>query len=42
MGREKDMIISGGLNVSPKEVEDIVDSFPFVSESAVIGPYFRL
>ena len=37
IGRKKDLIISGGLNVFPKEVELIIDSFPEVKESAVIG-----
>ncbi len=37
VGREKDMIISGGLNVYPKEVEEIIDGLPGVIESAVIG-----
>uniref|UniRef100_A0A0N5BJM2 AMP-binding domain-containing protein n=1 Tax=Strongyloides papillosus TaxID=174720 RepID=A0A0N5BJM2_STREA len=37
LGRNKDLIISGGLNVYPKEVEDVIDHIPFVSESAVIG-----
>ena len=36
-GRAKDMIISGGLNVYPKEIEKIVDAMPGVAESAVIG-----
>ena len=36
-GRAKDMIISGGLNVYPKEIEEIVDAMPGVAESAVIG-----
>jgi malonyl-CoA/methylmalonyl-CoA synthetase len=36
-GREKDMIISGGLNVYPREIEAIIDAFPGVVESAVIG-----
>ena len=31
------MIISGGLNVYPKEVEDVLDGVPGVVESAVIG-----
>ena len=36
-GRAKDLIISGGFNVYPKEIEDALDRFPGVSESAVIG-----
>ena len=37
VGREKDMIISGGFNVYPKEVEAVIDAHPAVKESAVIG-----
>jgi malonyl-CoA/methylmalonyl-CoA synthetase len=37
VGRSKDMIISGGLNVYPKEVEAVIDEMPGVVESAVIG-----
>lgn len=37
VGREKDMIISGGLNVYPKEVEKELDSLDCIGESAVIG-----
>ncbi len=36
-GRSKDMIISGGLNVYPKEIEECIDRLPGVAESAVIG-----
>jgi fatty-acyl-CoA synthase len=35
--RAKDMIISGGFNVYPKEVEDVLTSHPAVAQSAVIG-----
>src|SRR5690606_7891762 len=37
VGRNKDLIISGGLNVYPKEIEIVVDAVPGVAESAVIG-----
>ena len=37
VGREKDMVISGGLNVYPKEIELIIDTLDGVGESAVIG-----
>lgn len=37
VGRSKDMVISGGLNVYPKEVEDVINEFDGVKESAVIG-----
>jgi malonyl-CoA/methylmalonyl-CoA synthetase len=37
VGREKDLIISGGLNVYPAEVEAVLDDRADVAESAVIG-----
>ena len=37
IGRSKDMIISGGLNVYPKEIESLIDKIDGVLESAVIG-----
>jgi len=37
VGRAKDMIISGGLNVYPKEVESVINEIEGVIESAVIG-----
>jgi malonyl-CoA/methylmalonyl-CoA synthetase len=36
-GRVSDLIISGGLNVYPKEIELVLDELPGVVESAVIG-----
>jgi malonyl-CoA/methylmalonyl-CoA synthetase len=36
-GRAKDLIISGGFNVYPKEIESELDALPGVIESAVIG-----
>jgi fatty-acyl-CoA synthase len=35
--RAKDMIITGGFNVYPREVEDALDAHPSVARSAVIG-----
>jgi malonyl-CoA/methylmalonyl-CoA synthetase len=37
VGRGKDLVISGGYNVYPKEVETEIDGMPGVIESAVIG-----
>ena len=37
VGRAKDLIISGGFNVYPKEIESEIDELPGVKESAVIG-----
>lgn len=36
-GRAGDMIISGGLNVYPAEIEQVLDAHPAVAESAVVG-----
>ncbi len=36
-GRAKDLIISGGFNIYPKEIEEILDQLPGIGESAVIG-----
>ena len=36
-GRNKDLIISGGYNVYPKEIEDIINQFDGIIESAVFG-----
>jgi malonyl-CoA/methylmalonyl-CoA synthetase len=37
VGRAKDMMISGGFNVYPKEIETAIDGMPGVAESAVVG-----
>ncbi|HET9576445.1 MAG TPA: malonyl-CoA synthase [Usitatibacter sp.] len=37
VGRSKDLIISGGYNVYPKEIELALDELPGVQESAVVG-----
>jgi malonyl-CoA/methylmalonyl-CoA synthetase len=37
VGRAKDLVITGGLNVYPKEIEEKIDALPDVVESAVIG-----
>jgi len=35
--RTKDMIVSGGFNIYPREIEDIIGQHPAVAQSAVIG-----
>ena len=37
LGRDKDLIITGGFNVYPKEIEILIDELPGVTESAVVG-----
>ena len=37
LGRSKDMIISGGINIYPREIEDVIESMPQVRECAVVG-----
>jgi malonyl-CoA/methylmalonyl-CoA synthetase len=37
VGRAKDLVITGGLNVYPSEVEAVIDALPNIAESAVIG-----
>lgn len=37
IGRHKDLIISGGYNVYPKEIEDVIDEIEGVVETAVVG-----
>ncbi|MEL6450104.1 MAG: malonyl-CoA synthase [Pseudomonadota bacterium] len=37
VGRQKDLIITGGYNVYPKEIEDVLNDLPQVKESAVFG-----
>ena len=35
--RKKDMVISGGVNIYPREIEDVISAHPAVSEVAVFG-----
>ncbi len=37
VGREKELIISGGYNIYPREIEEVLHAYPGVSEVAVIG-----
>ncbi len=37
VGRDKDLVISGGFNVYPKEIESLIDEIEGVLESAVVG-----
>ena len=37
VGRAKDMILSGGINIYPKEIEDALTAHPAVSEAAVVA-----
>ncbi len=37
VGRDKDLVICGGYNIYPKEVEEAIDVLPGVLESAVFG-----
>lgn len=42
-GRKKDLIIRGGENISPKEIEDFLHEHPSVQEAAVVAmPHARL
>jgi long-chain acyl-CoA synthetase len=36
-GRKKEMLIIGGLNVFPREIEEVLNRHPTVKDSAVIG-----
>jgi len=37
VGRAKDLIIAGGYNIYPREIEQVLDDIPGIAESAVVG-----
>ncbi len=37
VGRKKDIIIKGGVNISPAEIEDVISNHPLVSEVVAVG-----
>jgi len=37
VGRKKDMVVTGGFNVFPREIEDVLVSHPQVAQAAVVG-----
>lgn len=37
VGRKRDMVISGGVNIYPAEIETVIESHPAVAQAAVIG-----
>ncbi len=37
VGRKKDLIIRGGFNIYPREIEEVLVSHPLISEAAVVG-----
>ncbi|MBC7252405.1 MAG: long-chain fatty acid--CoA ligase [Actinobacteria bacterium] len=37
VGRKKDLIIRGGFNIYPREIEEVLASHPLISEAAVVG-----
>jgi acyl-CoA synthetase (AMP-forming)/AMP-acid ligase II len=37
VGRKKEVIIRGGLNIAPREIEDLITQMPQVAEVAVVG-----
>jgi acyl-CoA synthetase (AMP-forming)/AMP-acid ligase II len=42
-GRKKDLIIRGGENISPKEIEDVLHRHPAIQEAAVVAmPHPRM
>ncbi len=37
VGRKKEIIIRGGVNIAPREIEDLISAFPEVRQVAVVG-----
>ena len=37
IGRSKELIIKGGMNIAPKQIDEILESHPAVLEAAAVG-----
>ncbi len=37
VGRSKELIIKGGVNIAPRQIDDVLESHPAVLEAAAVG-----
>ena len=42
VGRSKELIIKGGVNIAPRQIDDVLESHPAVLEAAAVGVQDRL